>query len=90
MNGLMKCREAGPQIELSAKERAKNLKDAFSTSRRFDGMRILLVDDVMTTGSTANERAKQLLKPGAEDVSVLTPARASALQGSGKPFTVAD
>ena len=79
MNGLMKCRETGPQIGLSAKERAKNLKDAFSTSRRFDGMRVLLVYDVMTTGSTANECAKQLLRAGAEDVSVLTLARASAL-----------
>ncbi len=79
MNGLMKCRETGPQIGLSAKERAKNLKDAFSAPRRFDGMRVLLVDDVMTTGSTANECAKQLLKAGAGDVSVLTLARASAL-----------
>jgi ComF family protein len=79
MDGLLKCRETGPQIGLSAKERTKNLKDAFRTSRRFDGKRVLLVDDVMTTGSTANECAKQLLKAGAEDVSVLTLARASAL-----------
>ncbi len=79
MDGLLKCRETGPQIGLSAKERARNLKDAFSVTRRFDGNRVLLVDDVMTTGSTANECARQLLRAGAEDVSVLTLARASAL-----------
>jgi ComF family protein len=79
MDGLLKCRETGPQIGLSAKERAKNLKDAFSVARRFDGYRVLLVDDVMTTGSTANECSRQLLRVGAEEVSVLTLARASAL-----------
>jgi ComF family protein len=79
MDGLLKCRETGPQIGLSAKERAKNLRGAFSSPGRFDGMRVLLVDDVMTTGSTANECAKQLLNAGADDVSVLTLARASAL-----------
>jgi competence protein ComFC len=79
MDGLLKCRETSAQIGLSAKDRARNLRDAFCSSQRFDGMHLLLVDDVMTTGSTANECAKQLLKAGAVDVSVLTLARASAL-----------
>jgi ComF family protein len=79
IDGLLKCRETSPQIGLSARDRAKNLKGAFSAPGRFDGMRLLLVDDVMTTGSTANECAKQLLEAGAIDVSVLTLARASTL-----------
>jgi competence protein ComFC len=79
MDGLVKCRETSPQIGLSAKDRTRNLKGAFSAPRRFEGMHVLLVDDVMTTGSTANECAKQLLRAGAADVSVLTLARASAL-----------
>lgn len=37
--------------------------------------RVLLIDDVFTTGTTANECAKVLLKAGAEDVAVLTLAR---------------
>lgn len=79
IDGLMKIRETHPQVGLSAKERAKNLKGAFSPTRDFHKMKLLLVDDVMTTGATANECAKQLLKAGAEDVAVLTLARASTL-----------
>lgn len=79
MDGLLKCRDTSPQIGLSAKDRAKNLRGAFKAPKRLDGMRVLLVDDVMTTGSTANECAEQLLAVGAASVSVLTLARASAL-----------
>ena len=79
IDGLMKIRETHPQVGLSAKERAKNLKGAFSSTGDFHKMKLLLVDDVMTTGATANECARQLLKAGAEDVSVLTLARASTL-----------
>ena len=42
-------------------------------------MDLMLVDDVMTTGSTANECAKILLRAGAQNVTVLTLARASSL-----------
>lgn len=79
LDGLLKCRETKPQIGLSAAERAKNLKGAFEAPKRLDGCRVLLVDDVMTTGSTANECAKQLLGSGASEVAVLTLARASSL-----------
>jgi ComF family protein len=76
MDGLMKIRETHPQVGLSAKERARNLKGAFIAKRDFRGKKLLLVDDVMTTGTTANECAKELFKAGAEDVAALTLARA--------------
>jgi ComF family protein len=78
MDGLMKIRDTHPQVGLSAKERARNLKGAFIAKKDFREKKLLLVDDVMTTGATANECARQLFKAGAEDVAVLTLARASA------------
>jgi len=79
MDGLVKIRETKPQVGLSAKERADNLKKAFGAKRDFKGLSVLLVDDVMTTGATVNECAKQLLKAGAKDVKAVTLARANIL-----------
>jgi ComF family protein len=76
MDGLYKEKETRPQLGLSAKERAANLKGAFRAKGDFKGKKLLLVDDVMTTGATARECSKQLLKAGAETVVVLTLARA--------------
>jgi competence protein ComFC len=76
---LMKIRETPPQIGLNAKERTANLKGAFRVDGKFTDLRILLIDDVMTTGATADECTKQLLKAGAVEVVVLTLARASGL-----------
>jgi competence protein ComFC len=79
IDGLFKENNTPPQIGLSRNERKANLKGAFGTEKKFRGMRLLLVDDVMTTGSTANECAKELLKAGAAEVKVLTLARANYL-----------
>jgi competence protein ComFC len=79
MDGLMKKKDTAPQIGLSRRERKLNLKGAFIAGRKFPGMGLLLVDDVMTTGSTANECSKELLRAGAQEVSVLTLARANCL-----------
>jgi ComF family protein len=79
MDGLIKKAETAPQIGLSRKERRLNLKNTFGTTRTFSGMKLLLVDDVMTTGSTANECSKELLRAGAEEITVLTLARANYL-----------
>lgn len=78
MDGLVKVRDTHPQIGLSAKERAANLRGAFRAARDFRGERVVLVDDVMTTGATAAACARQLLKAGAADVVVLTLARAGS------------
>ncbi|MDD4839693.1 MAG: ComF family protein [Clostridia bacterium] len=73
--GLLKVKETSLQKELSAKERAENLAGAFLAVPEFvKGQSIVLIDDVFTTGSTANECAKALLKARAKRVNVLTAA----------------
>lgn len=74
---LEKIRWTEPQTGLVRKKRIKNVKNTFSIndSSKIEGKRILLVDDVYTTGATANECAKVLLKGGALHVDVLTLAR---------------
>jgi ComF family protein len=77
VDGLTRTRHTEPQIELSAEDRRSNLKGAFAVSRpdMVSGKRVLLLDDVMTTGSTVNECAKVLKKANAASVIVVTIAR---------------
>lgn len=70
-----RVRATASQRELSRKERRKNLKGAFITTKSLCG-HVAILDDVMTTGSTANELAKVLLKAGADSVEVWVCARA--------------
>lgn len=79
MDTLLKKKETPPQIGLSAKERLLNLKNAFEVKGNMKGLRLLLVDDVMTTGATVTECSKVLVKAGAEEVIVLTLARAGMI-----------
>lgn len=79
MDTLLKKKETPPQIGLSAKERLLNLKNAFEVKGNIKGLRLLLVDDVMTTGATVTECSKVLMKAGAEEVIVLTLARAGTI-----------
>jgi ComF family protein len=68
----------GPaQTTLSRKSRLKNLRGAFALHHpaSIAGKRILLIDDVFTTGTTVNECAKTLRKSGTSDVYVLTLGR---------------
>ena len=69
MQALCKIRETPRQMALSGGERRKNLKNAFSArpDAPLEGKRILLVDDVLTTGSTLNECAKALRAAGAAE-----------------------
>jgi ComF family protein len=76
MNVLKKIVDTPPQVGLSAKERAANVKKAFACTAKVTGLNVLLVDDVMTTGATVNACSKQLLSAGAKSVDVLTLARA--------------
>jgi ComF family protein len=75
---LRRVVDTDSQAGLKKEERRSNMKKAFSVPdpSRIRGRRVLLVDDVHTTGSTLGECAKTLLKGGAEAVGALTLARA--------------
>ena len=75
---LVRKRWTEPQTGLGRKDRLQNIKNAFDVSdySKVKGKKILLVDDVYTTGATANECAKVLMRAGAANVDVLTLARA--------------
>ncbi len=77
INVLARKKWTEPQTGLGRKERLVNIKNAFNISdgSKITGKKILLVDDVYTTGATVNECAKVLLKGGAGHVDVLTLAR---------------
>lgn len=74
---LQRIRNTRPQMSLGKKERQTNIVGAFKVGRgiHLEGKRILLVDDVLTTGATVAECAQVLLKAGAAKVDVLTAAR---------------
>lgn len=74
---LFKKRSTGSQHFLSKREREQNLNNTFNIIPRIniDKKTILLVDDVLTTGSTINECAKILKKNGAKEIYGFTLAR---------------
>ena len=72
---LVKIKDTKAQKELSGKDRAQNLEGAFAcVFEQVKNRTVLLVDDIFTTGATANECAKILLKAKAREVNVLTAA----------------
>jgi len=74
---MLRSKPTVPQTGLGRKERRRNIRGAFKVvdHHRVEGKRILLVDDVFTTGATADEAARELKKCGADCVDVLTVAR---------------
>ncbi len=75
---LLRLRRTMPQVALSVAERMENVKNAFGLSKKakIEGRKVLLVDDVFTTGSTVDECSRILKKSGVARVCVLTVARA--------------
>lgn len=71
---LVKARDTAFQKDLPANRRQANIEGAFKLSgkKAFEGKRVLLIDDVMTTGSTLSECARMLKKGGALGVYCLT------------------
>ncbi|MCS7281545.1 MAG: ComF family protein [Desulfobacterota bacterium] len=75
---LIKSKETMDQSSLSKKEREKNVKGAFKirNGSYFKGKKILIVDDLFTTGSTLMEASKVVKLAGADTVCVFALARA--------------
>jgi len=79
VDGLVRHRSTPPQTRLPRTQRLRNVRGAFAVPAkhraRIGDRKILLVDDVMTTGATAEACAKALLRAGAARIDVLTLAR---------------
>jgi len=74
---LVRTRHTRPQTGLDPRARRKNVRGAFAVvrPREVEGKRVLLVDDVYTTGATVRECSRALLAAGAREVRVLTATR---------------
>ena len=75
-SSLIRSRATTPQAELALKERSRNVRGAFECQRDLSGQRILLIDDVMTTGATLREAARILKLHGAAHIDIAVIARA--------------
>jgi ComF family protein len=76
-NALMRAKATAPQVELNAEERRANVQGAFQcTGSALYGKRVLLVDDVCTTGCTLESACAALRAAGARSVWAYTLARA--------------
>ncbi len=74
--GLIRIKETKPSINLNVEERLNNINRAFLLSdTNLKGKKILLIDDVYTTGATTNEASKTLVERGIKEVRVVTLAR---------------
>lgn len=74
---LYKIRETIPQSKLDKKKRAQNLVDAYivKNSEIVKNKKVILLDDIYTTGSTVNECSRVLIEAGAKEIGVLTLAK---------------
>ena len=77
IDSLVRIKQTPPQTTLEWKDRRSNVRNAFSVRRPQDveNKELLLVDDVLTTGSTVNECARMLRNAGAKSIHVLALAR---------------
>lgn len=74
-NQLVRIRKTMPQKELKQQERLKNLEEAFAIKEKYhlpEGTKVLLLDDIYTSGSTVEACTKVLLNAGIKKVYVTT------------------
>lgn len=74
---VVRCRKTHPQTLLSAEQRLRNLQGAFEVRHAVGGLRLALLDDVLTTGATMCELARVLKDAGAARVIGISVARAA-------------
>ena len=75
-SAICRIRHTQPQAQLSAVDRTANMQDAFEAKAAVRGKRVLLVDDIRTTGSTLDAAARALRQAGATEVHAFVVARA--------------
>jgi ComF family protein len=75
LRGVTRSGETPAQAGLARRERLANLRGAFRCRRSFTGLRVAIVDDVLTTGATAEALARVLKEAGAASVVVWALAR---------------
>ena len=73
---VVRHRHTREQAALTRKDRKKNVRGAFAVTGKVDNASIAILDDVVTTGSTANELAKVLVRAGARHIEVWAVAHA--------------
>lgn len=73
---VRRVRATAPQAELAREDRHNNVRNAFAATHAIDGLRLALVDDVMTSGATVEAVSRCLRKAGAASVEVWVVARA--------------
>ena len=82
---ITKVKETERQANLTLKERLKNLSSSFKVDKKMaNGKKILLIDDVLTTGATTESISKLLKSANAEKITVLTVASVSICENLSK------
>lgn len=87
---LVRVDSRRPQTGLSAGERRVNLAGCMAAGGAVNGKRVLLVDDVYTTGATAQEAVRALRLAGAVGVGMFAAARAGICGDEPDPFNLTE
>jgi ComF family protein len=83
-----RIRNTAEQTRLDARQRRKNTRDAFRASPSMDAKHVVVVDDVITTGSTVQSMAVALRDAGAREIQVWTVARRISPNIARGPATI--
>lgn len=83
---LIKVKEKGAQSKKESQQRIRDIKGCFKCVKNLNGARVLLVDDVCTTGATLSTCADELLKMGASRVCCVTAAKTKNKEFKQRPL----
>jgi ComF family protein len=75
IDNCKRVRHTKAQAEISAKQRQKNIKNAFAVNEKLSAKHVAIIDDVMTTGHTAKEFSRVLREAGAEIIEIWCAAK---------------